>query len=62
MNEGDLAYKTGLVSLPADVYVPLMNRKKELQDIFAEWQSAKTGRNEPCLCGSGKKFKKCCGR
>jgi len=22
----------------------------------------KIGRNEPCLCGSGKKFKKCCGR
>jgi uncharacterized protein len=22
---------------------------------------AKTGRNEPCPCGSGKKFKKCCG-
>lgn len=21
----------------------------------------KTGRNEPCICGSGKKFKKCCG-
>jgi hypothetical protein len=21
----------------------------------------KTGRNEPCLCGSGKKYKKCCG-
>ncbi len=21
----------------------------------------KTGRNEPCSCGSGKKFKKCCG-
>jgi len=21
---------------------------------------AKTGRNEPCPCGSGKKFKKCC--
>ncbi|MFH1348051.1 MAG: SEC-C metal-binding domain-containing protein [Patescibacteria group bacterium] len=21
----------------------------------------KTGRNEPCVCGSGKKFKKCCG-
>lgn len=20
----------------------------------------KTGRNDPCLCGSGKKFKKCC--
>lgn len=24
--------------------------------------SPKTGRNEPCPCGSGKKFKKCCGR
>ncbi|NOX75624.1 MAG: hypothetical protein GXP17_03205 [Gammaproteobacteria bacterium] len=23
--------------------------------------SPKTGRNEPCPCGSGKKFKKCCG-
>jgi SEC-C motif-containing protein len=22
----------------------------------------KTGRNDPCPCGSGKKFKKCCGR
>jgi len=22
----------------------------------------KTGRNEPCSCGSGKKFKHCCGR
>ena len=20
------------------------------------------GRNDPCSCGSGKKFKKCCGR
>ena len=23
---------------------------------------AKPGRNDPCPCGSGKKFKKCCGR
>ncbi|HGY9612532.1 TPA: SEC-C metal-binding domain-containing protein, partial [Vibrio harveyi] len=21
----------------------------------------KVGRNDPCICGSGKKFKKCCG-
>lgn len=25
-------------------------------------KSRKIGRNEPCPCGSGKKFKKCCGR
>jgi len=24
-------------------------------------QSTKVGRNEPCPCGSGKKYKKCCG-
>jgi tetratricopeptide (TPR) repeat protein len=28
----------------------------ELQQIFRE----KTGRNDPCPCGSGKKYKKCC--
>ncbi len=33
--------------------------------VQAETQSrggAKVGRNEPCPCGSGKKYKKCCGR
>lgn len=24
-------------------------------------KSLKVGRNDPCICGSGKKFKKCCG-
>lgn len=28
----------------------------------AEIRAGKTGRNDPCPCGSGKKFKKCCGR
>jgi preprotein translocase subunit SecA len=25
-------------------------------------KSRKVGRNEPCPCGSGKKFKQCCGK
>lgn len=25
-------------------------------------ETPKVGRNDPCICGSGKKFKKCCGR
>jgi hypothetical protein len=25
-------------------------------------QAPRVGRNDPCTCGSGKKFKKCCGR
>ena len=29
-----------------------------LKTIIAE---KKVGRNEPCPCGSGKKYKKCCG-
>ncbi|HSF23252.1 MAG TPA: SEC-C metal-binding domain-containing protein, partial [Blastocatellia bacterium] len=29
------------------------------QDSFRA--GPKAGRNDPCPCGSGKKFKKCCG-
>ncbi|MCZ2154947.1 MAG: SEC-C domain-containing protein [Bryobacterales bacterium] len=31
--------------------------------LAATYQRAhpKVGRNDPCPCGSGKKFKKCCG-
>ncbi|WP_269321863.1 SEC-C metal-binding domain-containing protein [Oceanobacillus salinisoli] len=48
--------------------------KKELLEKDAYWQEqrkerarqdakrAKIGRNDPCPCGSGKKFKKCCGK
>lgn len=25
-------------------------------------ETKKIGRNDPCPCGSGKKYKKCCGR
>jgi len=27
----------------------------------ASHEASKVGRNDPCPCGSGKKFKKCCG-
>jgi uncharacterized protein len=30
-------------------------------DTGIQRQSGKTGRNEPCPCGSGKKYKRCCG-
>lgn len=33
----------------------IMNPKEEQRIV------AKVGRNEPCPCGSGKKYKKCCG-
>jgi tetratricopeptide (TPR) repeat protein len=41
----------------------------QLSDVIADRQDPapparrqKVGRNEPCPCGSGKKFKRCCGR
>jgi preprotein translocase subunit SecA len=43
--------------------------KEEQERLYKEQKSSKTvvreglkvGRNDPCPCGSGKKFKKCCG-
>lgn len=31
------------------------------EQVFTPAESKKTERNNPCPCGSGKKYKKCCG-
>jgi preprotein translocase subunit SecA len=37
--------------------------KAELEDrVDAQKRYNKVGRNEPCPCGSGKKYKHCCGK
>ena len=36
--------------------------KRETAKAQAPAMSDKLGRNDPCPCGSGKKFKKCCGK
>ena len=36
----------------------LRTSSKVTQPINSE---KKVGRNDPCICGSGKKYKKCCG-
>jgi len=33
----------------------------EKQTVVSKKQNKEVGRNDPCPCGSGKKFKKCCG-
>lgn len=42
--------------------------KEKRKEIQTNWRQSKTivnedkiGRNDPCPCGSGKKYKKCCG-
>jgi uncharacterized protein len=42
---------------PAEVMLVLVAEDAQLQQAFA-----KAGRNEPCPCGSGRKFKHCHGR
>jgi uncharacterized protein len=44
---------------PKQISMPLMGSAPTSQP---ERPSPKIGRNEPCPCGSGKKFKKCCGK
>ena len=43
--------------------------EEKRQEIVKAYKKSKTvvkgkkiGRNDPCPCGSGKKYKKCCGR
>jgi uncharacterized protein len=40
-------------------WLPLRNALHEREMAMA--LHPKVGRNDPCHCGSGKKFKKCCG-
>jgi SEC-C motif-containing protein len=34
---------------------------EELKNPTVQYETPRPGRNDPCPCGSGKKFKKCCG-
>lgn len=43
--------------------------KEKRKEIHTDWKNSKTvvnknkiGRNDPCPCGSGKKYKQCCGK
>ncbi|HNY40676.1 MAG TPA: HEAT repeat domain-containing protein [Bryobacteraceae bacterium] len=47
-----------------DINPALMTSVGQLDDVAVAQgkPAAKAGRNDPCPCGSGKKFKKCCGQ
>jgi hypothetical protein len=54
-----------LYNLPAWNDILTAERRKEIKKEFNSTKTvvkeAKIGRNDPCPCGSGKKYKKCCG-
>ncbi len=39
-----------------------MNQRSQADNITVRRTVPKVGRNDPCPCGSGKKYKQCCGR
>lgn len=49
------------LSEKAEEYVDELERELELSRLKPV-KSEKVGRNDPCPCGSGKKYKKCCGK
>ena len=56
----------GLSSRPEPAAAPLVENSEEPPvpkiELPIRREVPKVGRNEPCPCGSGKKFKNCCGR
>ena len=53
---------------PNEAAASTTKNRKQTKQLPTNWTppvpyvaAAKVGRNEPCSCGSGKKFKKCCG-
>lgn len=55
-----------LYSLPQWEGIFSPEKRKEIQKQYRESTMVrnenKIGRNDPCTCGSGKKYKKCCGK
>ena len=73
-NEEKTSYIGNVAPLERNKRIPIKNgfslvelSDLDLSNIVIKKEPApfvkqiKTGRNEPCLCGSGKKYKKCCG-
>jgi len=62
-NRGSRAYEHGQIVLEDAEAEEMENINIKKADLGMRIQPliAKPGRNDPCLCGSGKKFKKCCG-
>jgi Fe-S-cluster containining protein len=59
-------FQDGVVTadLAADRVIEQLKRYGEanLRHLLPNERIKKQGRNDPCACGSGQKFKKCCGR
>jgi preprotein translocase subunit SecA len=67
--EGHALFQSLLANIQHDIvhsiyHVTLVSKEAtpQRQIPSADKRGKKVGRNDPCPCGSGKKYKKCCGR
>lgn len=61
--------RSAFESQQQDCYATMMEHQQRLKLLYSNYlktvvteKKPKIGRNDPCACGSGKKYKKCCGR
>ncbi len=59
-NDNQWYYINGIIN-PTTKNIDASLKKLEAQNALKN-STKKVGRNDPCLCGSGKKHKKCCGK
>ena len=61
-NKFDIQYAGDLANIEYELGYSLIPPKKTARHQLADLllQPKKVGRNDPCICGSGKKYKKCC--
>lgn len=74
MSDAERTFKTALEEQQREIYALLKKRHQILKKLYQNFRkkvlyleeagksSPTVGRNAPCPCGSGKKFKKCCGK
>ena len=60
MNQEEVERRQGLIA-PAALHIHAYWYAHRGSAHIPLKAGAKVGRNDPCPCGSGKKFKKCCG-
>jgi len=54
--------KTIYLDAPQPIVMTYKNNRPSYEAVTTISGVVKIGRNEPCPCNSGKKYKKCCGK
>ena len=56
-----ILFRVEVVEKPEEKKDLVVNTSEEIKKASVKTEN-KVGRNDPCPCGSGKKYKQCCGK